>query len=94
MASASTVQSCEQASCEGCHCSQETEAERLQDILGVGDTTRDRRFTFEAARCIGAYGLAPAMSIGNVVYKQASPDELESILPTTYRKAVSSSEPD
>lgn len=56
--------------------------ERLQDILGVGvgDTAPDRKFTFEVARCIGACGLAPAMSIDNVVYKQVDPDELESIL--------------
>ena len=56
--------------------------ERLQEILGVGvgDTTPDRNFTFEVARCIGACGLAPAMSIDNVVYKQVDPDELESIL--------------
>ena len=56
--------------------------ERLQQVLGVGigDTTPDRRFTLEVARCIGACGLAPAMSIDDTVYKQVNPDRLESIL--------------
>lgn len=56
--------------------------ERLQSLLGVGvgDTTPDRRFTLEVARCIGACGLAPAMSIDDTVYKQVNPDRLESIL--------------
>lgn len=56
--------------------------ERLQDMLGVGigETTKDGKFTFEIARCIGACGLAPAMMIDDVVYKQVNPNKLESIL--------------
>ena len=56
--------------------------DRLQELLGVGvgDTTPDRKFTLEVARCIGACGLAPAMSIDDAVYKQVDPDRLESIL--------------
>ena len=56
--------------------------ERLQSLLdvGIGDTTKDRKFTLEVARCIGACGLAPAMSIDDTVYKQVNPDRLESIL--------------
>ena len=56
--------------------------ERLSEILGVGlgETTKDGRFTFEIARCIGACGLAPAMMIDNVVYKQVNANKLESIL--------------
>jgi NADH-quinone oxidoreductase E subunit len=56
--------------------------EQLGKQLGikVGETTKDRRFTLEVARCIGACGLAPAMSIDDVVYKQVNPDKLESIL--------------
>lgn len=56
--------------------------ERLGRTLGVqvGDTTRDGLFTLEVARCIGACGLAPAMSIDDVVYKQVSPDKLDRIL--------------
>ncbi|MHB8129633.1 MAG: NADH-quinone oxidoreductase subunit NuoE family protein [Mobilitalea sp.] len=56
--------------------------ERLQDILNIqiGETTQDGNFTFEIARCIGACGLAPAMMIDNVVYKQVNVNKLESIL--------------
>lgn len=56
--------------------------ERLQDILNIqiGETTQDGKFTFEIARCIGACGLAPAMMIDNVVYKQVNINKLESII--------------
>jgi NADH:ubiquinone oxidoreductase subunit E len=56
--------------------------EKLGGVLGVkvGETTKDRLFTLEVARCIGACGLAPAMSIDDEVYKQVSPDKLELIL--------------
>lgn len=56
--------------------------ERLQDLLKiqVGQTTEDGKFTFEVARCIGACGLAPAMMIDNVVYKQVNVNKLESII--------------
>jgi len=56
--------------------------DRLQDLLNVsvGQTTEDRRFTFEVARCIGACGLAPAMMIDDVVYKQVTVEKLDTIL--------------
>ena len=56
--------------------------ERLEELLkvGVGDTTSDGLFTLEVARCIGACGLAPAMSIDDTVYKRVNPDHLEHIL--------------
>lgn len=61
--------------------------DRLTDLLDVkvGDTTQDRAFTVEVARCIGACGLAPAMSVDDVVYKQVNPDKLEQML-ERYRK--------
>ena len=62
--------------------------ERLREILGVeiGETTKDRIFTFEVARCIGSCGLAPAMSIDDQVYKQVNPDKLEQILERYYEE--------
>ena len=56
--------------------------ERLQEILDVeiGDTTKDGKFTFEIARCIGACGLSPAMMIDDVVYKQVNVNKLDAIL--------------
>jgi len=56
--------------------------EKLREILGVevGGTTEDGKFTLEVMRCIGACGLAPAMTINDKVYKQVNPDKLRSIL--------------
>lgn len=56
--------------------------ESLQNMLNirVGETTKDGKFTLEIARCIGACGLAPAMMIDGVVYKQVSVNKLEAII--------------
>ena len=54
----------------------------LQKTLNVdiGETTADGKFTFGVARCIGACGLAPAMMIDDVVYKQVNINKLNAIL--------------
>ena len=56
--------------------------EQIQQLLGIGigETTKDRNFTFEVVRCIGACGLAPAIQIDNDVYKQVKPEHLGQIL--------------
>lgn len=56
--------------------------EKLRELLkaDVGDTTADRRFTFIVMRCIGACGLAPAISIDGTVYKQVNPNKIQQIL--------------
>ena len=56
--------------------------QRLEELLkiGVGDTTDDRLFSLEVARCIGACGLAPAMTVDEKVYKQVNVEKLDSIL--------------
>lgn len=56
--------------------------DKLCEILniGVGDTTKDGKFTLEVMRCIGACGLAPAITINSKVFKQVNPDKIESIL--------------
>ena len=48
--------------------------------VDIGETTEDGKFTFEVARCIGACGLAPAMMIDDVVYKQVNINKLDAIL--------------
>lgn len=65
--------------------------QQLGELLqvGVGETTDDQLFTLEVARCIGACGLAPAMSIDDEVYRQVNPDKLEQIL-ERYRKEEAS----
>lgn len=56
--------------------------EHLLKTLNVdlGGTTADGKFTFEVARCIGACGLAPAIMIDDVVYKQMTPTKLNALL--------------
>ncbi len=55
---------------------------RLSEILNVevGGTTKDRKFTLEAMRCLGACGLAPAVSVNGEVVPQVNPDKLHRIL--------------
>lgn len=55
---------------------------KLKDVLGidVGATTEDKMFSLSVMRCIGACGLAPAMTINNKVYKQVSSNKIQRIL--------------
>lgn len=48
--------------------------------IQIGDTTEDGKFTLEIARCIGACGLAPAIMIDDVVYKQMTPSKVDKLL--------------
>lgn len=56
--------------------------ERLKELLkvDVGGTTEDQRFSFIVMRCIGACGLAPAISIDGTVYKRVNPNKIQAIL--------------
>ena len=44
--------------------------DKFSDLLGIkpGETTADGMFTLDALRCIGACGIAPAVSINGKVY--------------------------
>ena len=48
--------------------------------VNVGETTEDGKFTFEAARCLGACGLAPVMMIDEQVYGRLEPETVVQIL--------------
>jgi NADH:ubiquinone oxidoreductase subunit E len=60
--------------------------EKFKEILHleVGETTSDGKFSLEVMRCIGACGLAPAITINDKVYKQVNPDKLQSIVEKYY----------
>ena len=49
-------------------------------LIDVGQTTGDDRFSLEVMRCIGACGLAPAMSIDGEIHKRVNPNKLQEIL--------------
>lgn len=56
--------------------------DKLSSIIDieVGKTTKDGKFTLEAARCLGSCGLAPVMTIGDKVYGGVHPNDVIKIL--------------
>jgi NADH:ubiquinone oxidoreductase subunit E len=56
--------------------------EALKKELGidVGETTEDREFSLEVARCFGACGLAPVITINDVVHHRVKPMRIKEVL--------------
>ncbi|MDR2647707.1 MAG: NAD(P)H-dependent oxidoreductase subunit E [Oscillospiraceae bacterium] len=56
--------------------------DRITELLGIGpgECTEDGLFSLDACRCIGACGLAPVMMIGEKVYGNLVPEQVEGIL--------------
>lgn len=56
--------------------------ERIQETLNVkpGETTDDRKFTYQEVACLGCCGLAPVLTIGDNVHGKVKPDQLEGII--------------
>jgi NADH:ubiquinone oxidoreductase subunit E len=54
--------------------------------IDVGETTEDKVFSLEVARCFGACGLAPAIMINDDVHQRVKPARIKQIL-TPYYKA-------
>ncbi len=48
--------------------------------IDVGQTTPDRNFTLEVARCFGACGLAPAITIDDEVLQRVKPAKVREML--------------
>ena len=65
----------------------QTVIDKFSEILGItpGGTTEDGLFTLDALRCIGACGIAPAVSINGKVYPKVSVDMVPSII-AEYKK--------
>lgn len=57
-------------------------AEGLVKDLGVeeGETTEDRRFTYETVRCLGACGLAPVIVVDDNVHGKVKTAKMKEIL--------------
>lgn len=62
--------------------------EALKDKLGidVGETTEDRLFSLAVARCFGACGLAPAVSIDEEVHRRVRAAHINQILAPYYEQ--------
>ena len=56
--------------------------ERLTEILEINpkETTADRLFSLETVRCLGACGLAPAITIDTETFPKVKPQKLNEIL--------------
>jgi NADH:ubiquinone oxidoreductase subunit E len=55
--------------------------------VDVGDTTKDKLFTLEVVRCIGACGLGPAVMVGETIHQWVRPKKVRGIL-ETYREGA------
>ena len=56
--------------------------DKFSEILGIkpGQTTEDGLFTLDALRCIGACGIAPAVSINGKVYPKLTADRVPEVI--------------
>ena len=56
--------------------------DKFSEILGIkpGETTADGMFTIDALRCIGACGIAPAVSINGKVYPKLTVEQVAEIV--------------
>ena len=56
--------------------------DKFSEILGIkaGQTTEDGMFTIDALRCIGACGIAPAVSVNGKVYPKVTVDMVSKII--------------
>lgn len=56
--------------------------DKFSEILGIkaGETTADGLFTLDALRCIGACGIAPAITINGKVYPKVSVGDVPGII--------------
>ena len=56
--------------------------DKFSEVLGIkpGETSADGLFTLDALRCIGACGIAPAVSINGQVHPKMSVDKVKNIV--------------
>jgi NADH:ubiquinone oxidoreductase subunit E len=68
--------------------------ETVKKELGVtvGQTTEDKLFTLQEARCLGACGIAPVMMIGEKIYGELDSKKTIDII-NQYRKASAAEQP-
>ena len=60
----------------------QTVIDKFSELLNIkpGETSADGLFTLDALRCIGACGIAPAVSISGTVYPKMSVDQVAGII--------------
>ena len=57
-------------------------AETIEKLYSIteGETTADRRFTFESVRCLGACGLGPVIVVDEDVHGRMKPAKVKDVL--------------
>ena len=57
-------------------------ADVIEKSFGIreGETTLDRKFTYESVRCLGACGLGPVIVVDNDVHGRVKPGKVKDIL--------------
>lgn len=65
--------------------------DKFSELLGIkpGETTKDGLFTLDALRCIGACGIAPAVSINGKVYPKMTVNGVPAVI-EEYKNAEAS----
>ena len=64
--------------------------DKFSEIIGIkpGETSKDGLFTLDALRCIGACGIAPAVTINGKVYPKLTVDAVPNIVEEYRAKEV------
>ena len=64
--------------------------DKFSEILGIkpGETTEDLMFTIDALRCLGACGIAPAVSINGKVYPKVAVTQVPKIIEDLRKEAA------
>lgn len=79
--------------CDGtaCHVRRGTDVlDKLKQVLKLKpgqSTTDDMLFTLETVSCLGACGLAPVLTVNDVVYPSMSPDKVEDLIDQLKKEA-------
>ena len=65
--------------------------DKFSEILGIkaGETTDDGLFTIDALRCIGACGIAPAVSINGTVYPKMTVGHVAEVIDELKKEGAS-----
>ena len=62
------------------------DAVKKELAIDVGQTTPDRKFSLEVARCFGACGLAPVLTVDDDIHQRVKPAKIRELL-DPYRKS-------
>ena len=74
------IRVCQGESCIANHCGRVLKELQKKLGIGLGETTRDGRFTLEKVYCVGNCAVSPSVMIGEDVHGRVSPAEVTSLL--------------